>query len=274
MVSFLDAVGLPHDDGVLELEEGTAAPDAATVGAAATALLDEHGRSALVYLATWSGWVLTDGGWSRTWAEGSGLAPAWLRSLWHYHVEMYNFHVGLSSEHSYQSSAWGWFVQARPTSMYYESYEFGATVQGVTCEHAQCSSAVTAIGNPAVWWLGTAALVHQVFRALFARDWRSSAVVVAVLAGWLPWVFYADRTIFSFYSVVFVPFLAMALALSLGTVLGPRDASAGRRSLGIVLVTGALLAVVAAAWWFLPVWTGELIDYEQWRQRMWFDSWV
>jgi len=31
---------------------------------------------------------------------------------------------------------------------------------------------------------------------------------------------------------------------------------------------------VAAAWWFSPIWTGEVIPYDAWRMRMWFATWI
>jgi hypothetical protein len=50
--AFLDAVGLPHDNGVLDLPEDFEAPDEAAVGRAAAQLLADRGHAALVYLAT------------------------------------------------------------------------------------------------------------------------------------------------------------------------------------------------------------------------------
>ena len=52
LASFLDAVGLPHTDGVLELAEDSPEPETDKVTAAGTALVAEHGHPALVYLAT------------------------------------------------------------------------------------------------------------------------------------------------------------------------------------------------------------------------------
>lgn len=52
LTSFLDAVGLPHAEGVLELDEDTPAPEEAKLTAAAQELVEGNGRKALVYLAT------------------------------------------------------------------------------------------------------------------------------------------------------------------------------------------------------------------------------
>jgi hypothetical protein len=52
LAEFLDAVGLPHSDGVLEIKDEGTAPDPEKLAAAATQLLEAHGREAIVYLAT------------------------------------------------------------------------------------------------------------------------------------------------------------------------------------------------------------------------------
>ena len=66
MVSYLDAVGLPHEDGALDLPEDFEGPDADKVGKAGRDLAGTEGKSALVYLATL---VVADGDF---WA---GLEP-------------------------------------------------------------------------------------------------------------------------------------------------------------------------------------------------------
>jgi len=52
LVEFLDAVGLPHDNGVLDLKDEATTPEPEHLRSAATALLAQHGKPALVYLAT------------------------------------------------------------------------------------------------------------------------------------------------------------------------------------------------------------------------------
>ena len=66
-----------------------------------------------------------------------------------------------------------------------------------------------------------AALIYQVWRWVGRRDWRAGAVLCGFLAGWLPWLFFQERTVFSFYSIVFEPFVVMAVVLTLGAILGP-----------------------------------------------------
>ena len=226
----------------------------------------------VLYTLSWTGWFLSDLGYARDWAQAQGpsIVPDALRSLWHYHGEAWRFHVGLNSPHSYASNPLSWPFQTRPTSFSWE------TVKEVTdeCPSGNCAAEVLALGNPVIWWAGIIAMVHQLWRWAARRDWRSGAVLCGIAAGWLPWLLYLDRTIFTFYTVVYVPFLVMALAMSLGTVIGPRDAPESRRQWGAFAAGAVILAAVIVAWWMYPIWTGVLLPYDLWQLRMWMPTWI
>lgn len=228
-----------------------------------------------VYLASWAGWFASgDRGYDRTWAAGRDtavpLVPEVLRSLWHYHVNMWHFHVGLDETHSYASHPWGWLVLARPVSYFYTSPKMGE--QG--CEVDACAREVLGLGTPAIWWAGVVALLLMVWGWLGRRDWRCGAVLAGVAAGYLPWFAFTDRPIFSFYAIVLLPFVVLAITLVLGMILGPADASERRRSWAAAGIGLFMLVVIANFHFFHPVWTAEVIPYEEWRARMWLSSWI
>ena len=224
-----------------------------------------------LYLLAWAGWFLTDTGWGRDWGAADVSAiPQALRAFWHYHAEAWHFHVNLTSDHAYKSNPISWILQARPTSFSWQSIKNGT--QG--CPTDNCAQEVLALGNPIIWWAAAVATVHQLWRWLTHRDWRSGAVLAGIAAGWLPWMLYLDRTIFTFYTVVYVPFVVMALALSMGTMLGPSDAPERRRARGALAVGVLVIAIVIVAWWFYPVWTGLVMPYNEWQLRMWLPTWV
>lgn len=52
LTEFLDAVGLPHENGVLDLPDNPDTPDPETVAAAGRDLVTAHGQQGLAYLAT------------------------------------------------------------------------------------------------------------------------------------------------------------------------------------------------------------------------------
>ncbi|MDT0437971.1 MULTISPECIES: dolichyl-phosphate-mannose--protein mannosyltransferase [Streptomyces] len=237
----------------------------------------------VTYLVSWTGWIRSStdgsGGYFRNWAATDGRGgswtwlPDWLRSLWHYEHEVYEFHVGLSSPHTYMSNPWSWIVDGRPVSYFYESPSPGA--DGCPADAGEkCAREVLAIGTPLLWWVAGFAVLYVLWRWLLRRDWRAGAIACGVAAGYLPWFLYQERTIFFFYAVVFLPFLCLAVAMLLGAVIGPPGSSDTRRVAG---ATGAGVLVLLIAWnfiYFWPLYTGTAIPIDQWRSRMWLDTWV
>ncbi|MFJ8044483.1 dolichyl-phosphate-mannose--protein mannosyltransferase [Kitasatospora sp. NPDC096147] len=245
--------------------------------------------SIAVYLSSWTGWFLSDRGYGRDWAGGrAGLSPdsvgglkmpfqfdmSWmpesLRSLWHYHATMWDFHTHLTSPHTYQSNPWSWLLVGRPVSFFYESPKQGQS----GCKVSECASEVLGIGTPLLWWAGIAAILYCLYRWLVRRDWRAGAILCALAAGYLPWFMYQERTIFLFYAVVFVPYLVLAVTMMLGALIGPATASRDRRLIGGTAAGVIVLLVMWNFLYFLPIFTGQTIPMEDWRGRMWFNTWI
>lgn len=229
----------------------------------------------VVYLSTWTGWFRSTGGYRRQWAaehpdDGPQWLPAPLRSLWEYHVSAYDFHQGLSSEHTYMSQPWDWMFLGRPTSYFYESPGQGQS----GCEVAKCSQQIFNQGNPGIWWVGLVAIVVAAVVVAVRRDWRMASLLSLIAAGWLPWLMYPERTKFFFYALPYLPFLVLILAGVAGLVLpGPRTKLWPAR-IGWITVGLWLCLVLALAIFFWPLWSAQVLPYDQWRTRMWFDNWI
>lgn len=231
--------------------------------------------AAATYVATWTGWFRSTDAYYRQWATTNpsaewGWLPDSVRSLAHYHLEAYKFHQGLSSEHPYEASAWSWLVMGRPTSFYYESPKQGTA----GCDVDQCTSAILSVGNPLIWWGAAASMVILLFWWAGRRDWRAGAVLAAVACGYVPWFLYPERTMFYFYAISFAPFLVLGLVYSMGLVLGRRTDPLWRRRSGLYGVVLFLVGTVLLSAFFYPVWTAEIISYQDWRVRMWMPSWI
>ncbi|NVK79089.1 dolichyl-phosphate-mannose--protein mannosyltransferase [Streptomyces morookaense] len=246
-----------------------------------------------VYVASWTGWFAKSGtfspslgwqhsGYDRHYAETEGghsahgflagiLNP--LRSLWHYEQQVWDFNTTLSSPHTYQSNPWSWLVQARPVSYFYESPKPGQ--DGCPTDAVdKCAREVLALGTPLLWWAACFAVLYLLYRWAFRRDWRAGAVLCGVAAGYLPWFMWQERTIFVFYAVVFAPFLCLAVAMMIGAILGPRGSSERRRVTGAVVAGTLVLLIVWNFVYFWPLYTGQAIPIDAWRNRMWFDTWI
>lgn len=227
-----------------------------------------------LYVATWWGWIQSDDAHLRTWGTENpnpdNPLPDWFRSLVKYHHDAWDFHVNLSSEHTYQANPWAWVAQWRPTSFFYESPEPAQEV----CGAESCSHAILNIGNVAIWWVGGVAIVIAAIMWIFGRDWRAGAGLFGILAGYAPWFMYQHRTIYSFYSVAFEAFLIICVAYILALILGRATDSEHRRRIGAGIVTAYLLVTIAVSAFFYPLSVGKVIPYESWRDRMWFSSWI
>ncbi|MER6127640.1 phospholipid carrier-dependent glycosyltransferase [Streptomyces sp. NPDC001795] len=227
------------------------------------------------YMTTWTGWFLSDKGYGRHWADGRGGTWAWipapLRSLWHYEHQVYQFNIGLETPHRYQSHPWSWPVLGRPVPFYFEPTPYGQHGCGAS---GGCAREIIALGTPMLWWSACCALIYLLYRWALRRDWRAGAILCAVAAGWLPWFLYQDRTIFSFYAVVFVPYLCLAVAAMAGALLGPPGAGRRRRLWGAVGAGTLTLLVLWNFIYFFTLYTGATIPYDSWSERMWLDSWA
>lgn len=234
------------------------------------------------YGLAWSSWFFSANSYGRQWHVDNPLEYwSWLpnvvtapidalRSLIHYHATMLTFHTGLSSEHTYEAPAWGWLLQIRPTSFYWNKVATGEN----GCAASACTSAITSIGNPLIWWIGTAAFLFALYRLVTRFDWRAGAIVAGIGAGWIPWLFFPDRTIFTFYTIVFAPFIYLAVAY-LALVLWDRwslEPRTRKRLTQVYIWVGAAIVILSV--FFYPIWTGIQIPMWFWQLHMWLPTWV
>lgn len=226
----------------------------------------------VVYLASWTGWIVTAGGYDRQWAlQGDNAwtgalawVPTWLQSLWHYHQSAYSFHLGVHGDHPWQANPLTWLFMIRPTNMYYRE------VDG--CGDG-CVESIMGIGNPLIWWTAAIAAGYLVYRLARYREWTVGLTLLGLAAGYLPWLMYLDRTVFQFYSIVFQPYLVLGLAIAVGVILGRPSDPTWRRERGIAIVVVFLLWTVAISAWFYPIWSAMPIDETFRRLHFWLPSW-
>ena len=214
-----------------------------------------------IYIASWSGWFVSSRGWARDFSSNV------ITSFLHYHSQMLGFHTGLVQKHSYQANPWSWLIMGRPTFFFYETPK--------NCGADHCSQEVLALGTPALWWLATIAVAVVIgfwikSFALKRYEPALNVIVTGIAAGYLPWFFFQKRTMFSFYAIVFEPFLILAIVYCAYIALLHFE---NRRN--TYLLIGALgLIILLNFIFFLPLYTGDVITYDSWQARMWLPSWV
>jgi dolichyl-phosphate-mannose--protein O-mannosyl transferase len=234
----------------------------------------------IFYLATWTGWFVTNTGHFRHYRQANGLSEppvlGALLNLWHYHQQAYNFHSGLTTRHPYQSWPWQWLLLGRPVSFFWPNTG--------NCGAPSCAREILLLGTPVLWWSFLPALAALVWFGIARRDWRAFAIGTGVVAGLLPWFYYAvkdGRTMFSFYALPALPFLILAVVYVLGAIMTPPEGTAAgsrrtdRQLIGTV-AAGVYVAAVALCFaYFFPIFVGQLIPYDSWSARMWLGSrWI
>ncbi len=220
------------------------------------------------YLLSWTGWFLNSNGWDRHWADREGglfsFIPAPIRSLIHYHQEILNFHKGLSTPHPYMSNPWSWLIMGRPTSFAY------STPTG--CGASNCSSEILGLGTPFLWWAITFAVAVAFGYWIARREWQSGLLLLMMGAGYLPWFLFQKRTMFNFYAIAFEPFAILILIYVIAKFL--ENEHDWRRSSRFYGVISLIIVIALCFFYFLPLFVGQTLTYNDWLARMWFSSWI
>ncbi|ALG15002.1 dolichyl-phosphate-mannose--protein mannosyltransferase [Kibdelosporangium phytohabitans] len=228
----------------------------------------------LVYLGTWWAWYASETAVNRHLAEDTGsftdIVPAALRSLFSYSADVLDFHETLTTPatkpHPWESKPWTWPMGLRPILYFLDTSATG-------CGEPKCVRATMLIGTPAMWWLALPMLAWGLWRCVARLDWRYAAVLVAYLAGLLPWFINMDRQMYFFYMTPASAFLVLGLVLGLGQVLGAARDSRERRGTGLLVVALYIGLVVANFLWLWPILNGDPITDAHWQAELWLPSW-
>ncbi len=212
-----------------------------------------------IYVTSWAGWFISDRGWAKDYSTNP------IASFIHYHQQMLSFHTGLSEKHTYAANPWTWLIQSRPTSFFYQSPK--------TCGASSCSQEVLAMGTPFLWWAGAIAVFVVVgfwIKSIVKRRMEpaSNIIVIGMAAGYLPWFAFQERTVFSFYSIIFQPFVILAIAYRARWFISQN------LRWGQIASAAFALLVFFNFLYFLPVFVGDVITYDAWYGRMWLPSWI
>lgn len=210
----------------------------------------------LVYTTSWIGWFLSSDGWSRNYS--SNPLVSWL----HYHQEMLNFHTGLTTEHSYEASAWNWLILGRPTSFFY------ATPKG--CGVESCSQEVLAMGTPLLWWAGLISIFIAIGYFIYRRERSAGLILMFLLSSYLPWLALPERTTFFFYSIAYEPFLILVIIYVIAKALEKPELRSERKK----YIAAGVAPIALCFAYFFPLFVGGVLSYDDWYARMWFTNWI
>jgi dolichyl-phosphate-mannose--protein O-mannosyl transferase len=105
---------------------------------------------------------------------------------------------------------------------------------------------------------------------IYRRERNAGLILMFLLASYLPWLAFPERTTFFFYSIAFEPFLIMSIIYVVSKALENPELQVARKK--YVMAGVGLIALCFA--YFLPLFVGGVMTYEDWYSRMWFESWI
>ena len=100
---------------------------------------------------------------------------------------------------------------------------------------------IFASGNPAVFWVGSAAIFLTGWKALKKKSFNLFLVLLGFLVFWLPWAF-SPRIMFLYHFSPSVPFLSLALGYQLS--LGLENKQTRRLSILLLILITVSFALI------------------------------
>lgn len=187
-------------------------------------------------------------------ASSGGLS---LEKVWTLQKSMYNYHSTLVDNHYFKTPWYEWPLIVKP--MWYYSSDIAYTGRGVV-------SSISCMGNPAVWWMGLAALIVMLVRLCWGglKDKNALYVAIGFASQFLPWVL-VPRSTFIYHYFASIPFIILAIALC-WKYLAKIDRFAAEYSMGALLIAALVLFAM-----FYPLESGKATSYDYAMLLRWFD---
>ncbi len=208
--------------------------------------------------------------------------------FWQMQREILTFHqrIGSSPElHPYCSRWYSWIFMWRPVAYFYQTtpLQIEETVSAAPSSSTRAGQViydVHGMGNPALWWLSTVAILLLLLLLLlrFSRvgmgkltltldPWIGFYLVLNYGANLLPWIM-VSRCTFIYHYMGASVFAQLGLALIIDRWLN------SHQSLGQIKAITVILAIIGCFLVFLPIYLGLPLSYEGYRLRMWFPNWI
>lgn len=167
---------------------------------------------------------------------------------------MYSYHSNLVAEHPYSSTWYEWPTIARPILYYNE--DIGNNLH----------EGISSMGNPAIWWVGIAALLFMFYLFIKKKDRMSFFFIVGYFAQYMPWML-VSRCTFIYHYFPSVPFLVMMIGYSMYVIIKEKP-----KLKPVVFVY--LFVALALFVLFFPVISGYPATLEYAKYLKWFSRWA
>lgn len=185
------------------------------------------------------------------------------------HIELFNFHSRLAAGGHPACSQWfTWPLLIKPIAYWYQ-------------ESGPVAYTVSNLGNPALWWLSSAAVFLLSLEKILEKILRLPAatrsvannlnayLLISYAANWLPWMLVGRCTFIYLYMPAAI-FSFMTLAWLLSEWFYSSASSPQSRTISLLMLGAIALAFL----FWLPLALGSPLTPDQLQTRWWLKTWI
>lgn len=169
-------------------------------------------------------------------------------------ISMFNYHSQLVAEHYYSSPFYEWPVIWMPL------LDANDAVSGTKV------SAVSCMGNPAVWWVGIPCQLFVLIRGIIKRDKKAGFLLIAYAAQYVPWMS-ISRITFIYHYFPAILFVMLMMGYTMDFIV--KKFKWGKKAVAVYLA-----AAVIVFFLFFPVVSGFPVSREWGYKLRWLKDWI
>lgn len=181
--------------------------------------------------------------------EYSGLIDKTIQGT----ISMYDYHSKLVSEHYYSSPFYEWPIIWMPL-LYANEMVSETHVSAVSC-----------MGNPAIWWVGIPCVLFLLYQWIFKKDKQAGFLCIAYAAQYIPWMS-IERITFIYHYFPAILFVMLMMGYTMNYIA--RHFKHGKRAitayLGIALVVFLIFYPVVSGYPISREWGLKLRLLKDW----------
>ena len=169
-------------------------------------------------------------------------------------MSMFRYHSTLVAEHYYSSPFYEWPVIWMPL------------LDANDAVSATKVSAVSCMGNPAIWWVGIPCQIFVLVRGIIKRDKKAGFLILGYAAQYVPWMS-ISRITFIYHYFPAILFVILMMGYTFECIV--KRFSWGKKAVAVYLATAVIVFFV-----FFPVISGFPVDREWGMKLRWLKDWI
>lgn len=169
-------------------------------------------------------------------------------------ISMFEYHSGLVAEHYYSSPFYEWPVIWMPL------------LDANDAVGADKVSAVSCMGNPAIWWVGIPCQLFVLIRGIVNRDKKAGFLMVAYAAQYVPWMS-ISRITFIYHYFPAILFVMLMMGYTMNFII--KKFKWGKKAVAVYLATAVIVFFL-----FFPVVSGIPVSREWGFHLRWLKDWI